>query len=186
MYLPPTVPSSFQFHASTEAAEHNKKIIESLGGLQQAIEAKPNSTVSYGSELHLPWCLRRLLHHHPLWSHMTVRVSQGSTYPLNPIFDEARQKDVTANLTYGNHKSSIRNKKFTSNMENEITNGWALPLPPNFAHTIPDAEVAPHGCVTQATINELGEIMEKDRVNHDQSFPGTFSDTFVNRRVIDK
>ena len=56
---------------------------------------------------------------------------------------------------------------FTSNMENEITHGWALPLPPNYDHSIPDAEVASHGCVTQATINELGEIMEKDRVTHD-------------------
>ena len=91
MYLPPTVPSSFQFHASTKAAEHNKKIIESHGGLQQAIEEQQNSTVSYGSEFCLPWCLHRLLHHHPLWSHMTVRLSQGSTYPLNPISDVARQ-----------------------------------------------------------------------------------------------
>ena len=63
-------------------------------------------------------------------------------------------------------------------MENEITHGWDLPLPPNFAHTIPDAEVSPHDCVTQATINKLGEIMEKDRVTHDQSFPGAFSDTY--------
>ena len=168
MYLPPTVTSSFQFHASTKAAEHNKKIIESHGGLQQAIEAQQNSTVSYGSEFHPPWCLHRILHHHPLWSNMTVRLSQGSTYPLNPISDEAKQKDVAAALTYGNHKSSIRNPKFTSNMENEITHGWSLPLPPNLAHTTPDTEVAPQGCVTQSTINELGEIMEKDRVTHDQ------------------
>ena len=78
---------------------------------------------------------------------MTVRLFQGSTYPLNPISDKAGQKDVAAALAYGNHKSTIRNPKLTSNMENEITHGWALPLPPNFAHTIPDAEVAPHGCV---------------------------------------
>ena len=37
MYLPPTIPSSFEFHAATEAAKHNKKIIESHRGLQQAI-----------------------------------------------------------------------------------------------------------------------------------------------------
>ena len=69
-------------------------------------------------------------------------------------------------------------------MENEITHGWDLSLPPNFAHTTPDAEVAPHDCLTHATINELGEIMEKDRVTHYQSFPGAFSDTSVNGRVI--
>ena len=51
-------------------------------------------------------------------------------------------------------------------MENEITHDWALPLPPNFAHSILDAEFSPHGCVTQATINELGENMEKDKVTH--------------------
>ena len=84
---------------------------------------------------------------------MSVRLYQGSTYTLNPISDEAIQQYVAVALTYGNHKSSIRNPKFTSNMENEITHGWDLPLPHNFSHTIPDAEVAPHGCVTQATIN---------------------------------
>ena len=71
-------------------------------------------------------------------------------------------------------------------MENQITHSWALPLPPKFNHTIPDVGVAPHGCVTQATINELGGIMEKDRVTHDQSFPGALSDTSVNGIVIDK
>ena len=126
------------------------------------------------------------MNHHPLWSHRTIHLSQGSNYPLNPISDKARQKDVAAALTYRNHKSSIRNPKFTSNMENEITHDWALPLPPTFAHAIPDTEVAPHGCVIQSTINELGEIMEKDRVTHNQSFPGAFSDTSVNGRVVDE
>ena len=156
MDLPPTVPSSFQIHATTKAAEHNQKKIEFHGGHQQIIKAQPNSTVSYGSEFRPPWCLCRLLHNHPLWSHMTFRLSQGSTYPLNHISDKTRQKDIAAAAAYGNHKSTTRNQKFTSNMENEITHGWALQLPPNFAHTIPDAEVAPHGCVNQATINELG------------------------------
>ena len=67
-----------------------------------------------------------------------------------------------------------------------MTHNWARPLPPNFAHTISEAEVAPHGCVTQATINELGEIMEKYKVTHEKSFPGAFSDTSVNGRVIDE
>ena len=49
---------------------------------------------------------------------MTVRLLQGSTYPINLISDEARQKNVAAALTYGNHTSSIRNPKFTPNMEN--------------------------------------------------------------------
>ena len=71
-------------------------------------------------------------------------------------------------------------------MENEITHSWALPLPPNFAHAIPDAEVVPHSCVTQSTINELGENMEKDKVTHDQSFTGAFFETSVNGRVINE
>ena len=42
MELPPTLSSTFQFNTSNEAAKHNQKIIESHGGLQQAIEAQPN------------------------------------------------------------------------------------------------------------------------------------------------
>ena len=69
-------------------------------------------------------------------------------------------------------------------MSEEVTHGWYLPLPPEFAKDIEDAEVAPHGIVQQNMITELGEIVKKERVTHDQSFPGHFSNNSINSRTI--
>ena len=63
-------------------------------------------------------------------------------------------------------------------MSTEIEHGWSLPLPPNFALELKGAEIAPHGMVKQNTITELGEIVEKERVTHDQSYPGQYLKIF--------
>ena len=52
-------------------------------------------------------------------------------------------------------------------MEEEITEGWSLPLPPEFALDLQDTEAAPYGLVSEYPITELGEIAEKDRIIHD-------------------
>ena len=52
----------------------------------------------------------------------------------------------------------------------DVTRGFALPLPAKVAPLIPGAEVAPMGLAAQNTISEAGEIMPKDRLTHDQSF----------------
>ena len=174
MPLPPILHQTFIFQPTITAAEHNQKIIEFHGGLHQAIKVHKNSPVSYGPEFRPPWCLQLLLHHHPLWLQMVKRLSQGSSYPLEPIPDKTRQQDVSAALAYGNHKSTSCNKKFASHMGSKTTHGWDLPLLPSFAHAIPNSEVAPQGCITQAIIKKRGEIMDKDRVTHDQSKTGKF------------
>ena len=126
------------------------------------------------------------MHKHPLWRKVSQILSKGTDYPLRPISEQDRKRDVRAALKYGNHRS-INEKKvqFASNMTSEIKQGWSLPLPPHFALHLPQAEVAPHGIVSQHTITNNGEIVDKDRVTHDQSFPGEFSKESINSRVID-
>ena len=70
-------------------------------------------------------------------------------------------------------------------MATESQQGWSLLLPPLFALQIKYAEVAPHGVVSQNTITDYGKIVEKERVTHDQSFPGKTSNQSINSRVID-
>jgi hypothetical protein len=58
------------------------------------------------------------------------------------------------------------------------------PLPPAAALQILHPVIAPMGLVEQATINERGEIIDKLRVTHDQSFkPVKGSRQSVNNRV---
>ena len=69
-------------------------------------------------------------------------------------------------------------------MTEEITQGWSLPLPPEFALDLQDAEVTPHGLVSQYIITRLREIIEKDRITHDQSYREAHSKSSINSRVI--
>jgi hypothetical protein len=69
-------------------------------------------------------------------------------------------------------------------MKSEVVHGWQLPLPPAVALLIPGAIIAPMGLVEQATINEQGEIVDKLRLTHDQSFnPIKGTHRSVNARV---
>jgi hypothetical protein len=48
--------------------------------------------------------------------------------------------------------------------------GYALPLPLGKIRRIPGICMAPLNIQSQWTINEHGEIIEKDKLSHDQSF----------------
>ena len=125
------------------------------------------------------------MHHHPLWCKTVDLLSNGTTFPIHPISDSSRRKDLAATLEYGNHKSVKTNHiNFVKNMTYEIKHGWFLPLPPNFAFHHPHAEVAPHGIVSQHTITENGEIVDNVRVTNKQSYPGLHSKKSIKSRVI--
>ncbi len=68
-------------------------------------------------------------------------------------------------------------------IQEDITKGFALPLPADILHLIPNASLTPLGCIEQETINERGQCVPKYRMMHDQSFPGPSSFS-INQRVI--
>ena len=185
--LPPTNKPTFAFEPTIQAAEHNRSIIQRYGSVDAAITAQPNTICSYESDFRPAIVLKPLMHRHPLWRKVSTILSKGSDYPLRPISETDRKGDLTAAMKYGNHKSIQQNQdEFETHMRNEIKQGWSLPLPPNFAFHLPDAEVAPHDLVSQYTITTHGEIVEKERVTHNQSFPGASSHESINSRVIDE
>ena len=57
-----------------------------------------------------------------------------------------------------------------------------LPLPINTLQYLPNASLAPLGCVKQAALDASGNRITKHRMTHDQSFPGP-SSLSVNLRV---
>ncbi len=88
-------------------------------------------------------------------------------------------------IQQGNHQSAKqRAPTLEKMMSSEVRHGWQLPLPLSAALLIPHAVVAPMGLVEQATINERGEIVDKLRVTHDQSYnPVKGTRRSVNDRV---
>ena len=79
--------------------------------------------------------------------------------------DESRLDSVTKNIGRGNHKSARdRPEALKDQALDDVTRGFALPLPAKVAPLIPGAEVAPMGLAAQNTISEAGEIMPKDRL----------------------
>ena len=122
-HVPPINPPSFIFEPTLKAATHNQQIIVDSDSLHFAIANQPDSPVSYGTEFLPAWMLAPLMHCHPLWGETEQRLNHGSNYPLLPIEDSERQRDLVAALTYGNHRSVSSNPKFEPTMKEEILYG---------------------------------------------------------------
>jgi len=68
-------------------------------------------------------------------------------------------------------------------IEEDVIRGFALPLPISVIRKIPNASLAPLGCIEQESIDSQGNKIKKFRMTHDQSFPGP-SGLSVNTRVL--
>jgi len=178
-------PHTFRFEPTLEAARANSSFMQQCGGLRQAIEAQRGSSVYFGSEFRDAETLEPLLKSHFLWPRVRSLLTNGASYPLEPIDEEERLLDVAAAVKRGNHKSAKDNPEaFSKIVSDEITRGFYLPLTTRFASSLPGAEFAPQGFVTQGTINEHGDVILKNRVTHDQSHKWPGSKTSVNSRTI--
>ena len=143
-----------------------------------------DSIVTYGSEFKPVHVLEPLLGRHPLWSAFRSILEHGASYPLRPIDNTSRLQDIQDAIKRGNHKSAIANSDLIkAMMTTEVENGYALPIPIDVIPQIPHAAVAPLGLVFQDTIDESGNVKEKARATHDQSFAFS-SKLSVNDRVI--
>jgi hypothetical protein len=179
-------PATFQFEWTAEAATQNLAILATFDyDLGRALASQPVSIVSPGCEFRPSTLLRPLCGHHPLWPCAAEWLSLGVTFPSTALPEEDRLVDLHAMLARGNHQSAKqRAPTLEKMMQAEVDHGWQLPLPSAAALLIPGALIAPMGLVEQATINERGEIIDKLRVTHDQSFnPVKGTRRSVNDRV---
>ena len=165
-------PTEFRFELLTEAAAHNWSVLKKCDrSLSRALEAQGGSPLQPGSEFRDLSLLEPILGRHPLWPRFRSILDSGSDWALDPVSDESRLDSVTKSIGRGNHKSARdRPEVLKDQVLDDVTRGFALPLPAKVAPLIPGAEVAPMGLVAQNTISEAGEIMPKDRLTHDQSF----------------
>jgi len=111
----------FSFHNSEEAKIQNTNILRRFNfDITAAINAQPNSMLSFGSEFRDPLDLEPLLFHQPNWQALKEILTNGVTFPL-------------------------------------LSKGFALPLLKEVFFNIPNASLAPLGCVEHDMINERGE-----------------------------
>jgi hypothetical protein len=182
--LAPSVPD-FEFSLTREAALKNFCILlRHQGDLGKAIQHQHTSPVGYGSEFRPVKILEPLLRLHPYWPKVKSLLTQGSIWPLHEISEEGWQEDVREALEFGNHKQAqLYPELLTSLIVDDVTNGFALPLPLEKITRIKGILIAPMNIASQDTIDEHGNSTPKKRLTHDQSYIFNGTGTSVNSRV---
>lgn len=180
---------SFVFEPSQEAAHWNRRTLrESNNDFEAAIAAQPGTLLTPGSEFRPTSALASLLSHRDDWEEIRQIISGGCWYPMESCpSDEIRIADIRARIKRGNHKSAsnptsqpIVQQKYLG----ELDTAWMIPIPISYIEQIKAAEVIPIGLAFQKSINEKGEIIDKERLTHDLSFPSA-SGTSINLRTVD-
>ena len=114
MALPCQNPSKplFEFDLSVEAAEKNYILLmRKFGGdLHRALHAQKDLPLSYGSEFKPVSTLETIFSLHPNWQRMKIILLEGSTWPLSPLDEAERLKDIDDALEFGNHKAAVNKK----------------------------------------------------------------------------
>jgi hypothetical protein len=100
--------------------------------------------------------------------------------------EEKRLSDLKEALAFGNHRGATNKPELLKELvNNDVSYGYALVLPLNKILSIPHICMAPMNVAPQHSIDELGNIIEKDCLMHDQSWKWG-SETSVNSRVKDE
>jgi hypothetical protein len=108
---------------------------------------------------------------------------EGSTWPLSPLDESDRLKDINDTLEFGNHKGAVQQKELLLILvNNDVVRGFTLPLPLDKIKKVPGVLLAPLNIQLQKTINDRGKIIPKNRLTHGQSWEWQ-SGTSVNSRV---
>ena len=107
----------------------------------------------------------------------------GSSWSLEDLPVSKKSEDLEEALAFGNHKGAESNPKILKELvEKDVTFGYGLVLPLKELNKVPGVLLAPMNIMKQNSIDELGRIIQKDRLTHDQSYIWG-SGTSVNSRV---
>jgi hypothetical protein len=144
---------------------------EKGNNLPRLLLEQPFSVMTPGSEFQPVEHLAGLLASHPLWGRWEEGLNHGVTYPLEPYSDHDMKLDLAAQLKRGNHQSAKASVGVLDKLNaKDVEHGYSFCLPVEALPEIDELAIAPHGVVHQGNINELGQLITKDRPTHDQSF----------------
>lgn len=158
------------------------------GDLDKLMQSLNFSFTHYGSEFRAINLLNKLLFDHSKWPKLKSIILHGANYPLDPITEIERKKDIEFHLQRGNHKSATSQeglKSINKAYDKEVKFGWQVPILPSIIKNIKNACITPLGIAEQWSFNELNQRIKKQRVTHDCSFPGP-SGKSANLRIPDQ
>ncbi len=163
---------SVQFQASAKAALHNWKMLKEKGNnLLRLLLEQPFSVMTPGSEFWPVEHLAGLLASYLLWGQWEEGLNHQVAYPLDPYINQDMKLDPAAQFERGNHQSAKASLGVLDKLNaKDVEYGYSFCLPVEALQAINELAVAPHGVVHQGTINEVGQLITKDRPTHDQSF----------------
>jgi len=176
--------SKFLFQISKTAATHNWKELQKHPNLGEAIIADNNSPLRYGSEFRSISSLEKVFCLHPLWPRFQGILKNGIQFPLSILSNQTRRKDTIEALDYGNHKGATKHKElFHQLLQKDVHHGYSLVIPISAVLQIDGALMAPLNIAEQFTISEFGEVIQTQRLTHNQSKIFSASGTSVNSRI---
>jgi hypothetical protein len=179
----PSAPE-FRFEFLEEAAKHNSEVLRKYNyDLSRALEAQKDSLLDPGKEFKPLDVLWQVFGLHPLWSRIEAILTHGSKWLLVEISKEEQVQGLKDALTFGNHKGALAKPELLKKpTEKDVKHGYSVPIPLNSVKQILGLEMAPMNIMDQNTINELGQVIPKDRLTLNQSWRWS-SGTSVNSRV---
>jgi hypothetical protein len=114
---------------------------------------------------------------------MKTVLTYGLTWPLLPLDDSNQLNNIDDALAFGNHKGATQQLELLLKLiRDNVDQGFALPLPLDKIKQLLGILLAPLNILLQKMINELGEIISKNRMTHNQSWKWQLG-TSVNSRV---
>jgi hypothetical protein len=109
---------------------------------------------------------------------------EGSKWPLMELSKRDRIEDLNEALQFGNHKGALQKPELLKKLiSDDIKFGYGLIVPRGKIARLPNACLAPMNIMNQFTLDASSEIVDKERLTHDQSFKWQ-SSLSVNKRVM--
>ena len=97
-------------------------------------------------------------------------MKNGSSWPLDELSEEDREKDLEEALKFGNHKRASDLPDLLVDLcSDDVVHGYALPLPLHTVKKIKGVRLNPMNIAAQHSIDENGQIIDKDRLTHNCS-----------------
>jgi hypothetical protein len=169
-----------------DSVQFNSKLLRDNNfDVSKLLANEKGSTLDFGSEFRPMDQLEQVLGGHPNFADLREVVQNGMSYHLKAELSEAdRLQELSAILERGNHQSATNNvEKATALINKDVLHGFSIPVDPDIVMHIKHAQAEPLGLVSQTTVNDAGDRIDKYRLTQDLSFSYVVENAAINARI---